>query len=78
MSGLTKNEFKSTTINGVLNVVDYSGITANFKVDRIEPQTTSLTISGPVYIPYIVWTTLANNFYDQFAVGYETFLDQFT
>lgn len=78
MPGLTKNEFKSTTINGVLNVVDYGGITANFKCDRIEPQTTSLTISGPVYIPYTVWATLANNFYDQFAIGYETFLDQFS
>jgi len=78
MTGLTKNEFKSSTINGVLNVVDYMGITGTFKCDIIQPQTTSLTINGPVYIPYSVWTTLTNNYYNQFATGYDEYLNQFS
>ena len=78
MPGLTKNEFKSTNINGVLSVSDYSGTSGVLKVDTIQPQTTSLTLSGAVYIPYSVWTTLGNNFYNQFDTGYGQFLDQFS
>jgi hypothetical protein len=78
MPGLTKNEFKSTTINGVLNVVDYGSTTALFKCDTISPQTNSITITGPVYIPFATWAVLVNGFYDQFATGYGGFLDQFS
>ena len=36
-SGLTKNQFKSTEINGVLSVVDYGSITGKLQCDIIEP-----------------------------------------
>ena len=77
MSGLTKNEFKSTEINGILSVKDYQGITGKIQCDLIEPRNTSLTINGPVYIPYMTWAVLKNGYYDQFAIGYGEFLDQF-
>ena len=78
MTGLTANQLKSTNINGILSVSDYQGITGTFKCDIIEPKTTSLTINGAVYIPYSVWTTLTNNYYNQFATGYDEYLNQFS
>ena len=77
-SGLSKNEFKSTEINGVLSVVDYQGITGKLQCDIIEPKTNSLTITGPVYIPFSTWAQIVNGYYDQFATGYNGYLDQFT
>jgi len=77
MSGLTSNQIKSSTINGVLSIVDYQGITGKLQVDIIEPKTTSLIINGAVYIPYTVWTTLGNNYYNQYATGYGTYLNQY-
>jgi hypothetical protein len=74
---LTKNEFKSTEINGVLSVKDYNGTTGKIQCDIIEPKTNSITINGPTYISYIVWTCLANNYYDQFADGFGQYIDQF-
>ena len=76
-SGLTKNQFKSTEINGVLSVVDYGSITGKLQCDIIEPKTTSITINGCVYIPYTVWSTLGNNYYNQYATGYGTYLNQY-
>jgi hypothetical protein len=78
MPGLTKNEFKSTNINGVLSVSDYGSTTALFKCDTISPLTDSITITGPVYIPFATWAVLVNGYYDQFATGYSGFLDQFS
>jgi hypothetical protein len=78
MTGLTKNEFKSTNINGILSVSDYQGITGTFKCDIIEPKTNSITINGPVYIPFSTWAVLINGFYNQFSSGYGGFLNQFT
>jgi len=75
---LTSNQLKSTTINGVLNVVNYGSTNALLKVDNIEPQTETLIITGPVYISYLLWSTLGNGFYDQFATGMGTYLDQFS
>ena len=77
MSGLTKNEFKSTEINGILSIVDYQGIIGKLLCDIIEPKNGSLTINGAVYIPYTVWTTLGNNYYNQYATGYGTYLNQY-
>jgi hypothetical protein len=78
MPGLTKNEFKSTNINGVLSVSDYGSITGKLQVDIIEPKTDSITITGPVYIPFSTWAMLVNDYYDQFATGNGGFLDQFS
>ena len=78
MSGLTKNEFKSTEINGILSVVDYGSITGKLQCDIIEPKTDSITLTGPVYIPFATWAVLVNGYYDQFATGYGGFIDQFS
>ena len=78
MTGLTKNEFKSTEINGILSIVDYGGITGKLQCDIIEPKNNSLTILGAVSIPFSTWAVLVNGFYDQFSSGYGGFLDQFS
>ena len=78
MSGLTKNEFKSTEIFGELSIVDYQGIIGKLLCDIIESKTGSgITINSPCYIPYTVWTTLGNNYYNQYATGYGTYLNQY-
>jgi hypothetical protein len=78
MTGLTSNQLKSTTINGELSVVNYGSTTALLKVDTISPQTDSLTITGPVYIPFSTWATIVNGYYSQFATGYDGYISQFT
>ena len=78
-SGLTSNQLKSTTINGSLSIVDYGSTTGILKTNSISPNTnSSITISGVVYIPFLSWSSFTIGYYDQFAAGYGSFLDQFT